>query len=140
MCLTGSSSGWASVSSGVPQGIVLGRLLFLIHINDIDNGIAWKILKFANDTKLYRQVGTAEDITNLRNDLEKLVGWSKEWLMLLNVEKCTVMHIGFGNGRAGYMMDGIQLQEVHEEMDLGVLVQENLKCAQQMCKSCMESQ
>jgi ribonuclease P/MRP protein subunit RPP40 len=87
VCLTGSSSGWASVSSGVPQGIVLGRLLFLIHINDIDNGIAWKILKFANDTKLYRQVGTAEDITNLRNDLEKLVGWSKEWLMLLNVQQ-----------------------------------------------------
>jgi ribonuclease P/MRP protein subunit RPP40 len=69
-----------------------------------------------------------------RNDLEKLVGWSKEWLMLLHVEKCKVMHIGFGNGRAGYMMDGVQLQEVHEEMDLGVLVQENLKCAQQCAK------
>jgi ribonuclease P/MRP protein subunit RPP40 len=118
----------------VPQGSVLGPLLFLIYINDIDNGIASKILKFADDTKLYRQVRTAEDIANLRNDLEKLVGWSKEWLMLFNVEKCKVMHIGFGNGRARYMMDGVQLQEVHEEMDLGVLVQDNLKCAQQCAK------
>jgi ribonuclease P/MRP protein subunit RPP40 len=129
--LAGSSSGWASVSSGVPQGSVLGPLLCLIYINDIDNGIVSKILKFADDTKLFRQVGTAEDIANLRNDLEKLMRWSKEWLMLFNVEKCKVMHIGFGNGRARNIMDGVQLQEVHEEMDLGVLVQNNLNCAEQ---------
>jgi ribonuclease P/MRP protein subunit RPP40 len=134
VCLTGSSSGWANVTSGVPQDSVLGPLLFLIYINDIDNGIASKILKFADDTKLYRQVGTAEDIAKLRKDLGKMVGWSKEWLMLFNVEKCKVMHIGFGNEKAGYMMDGVQLQEVHEEMDLGVLVQDNLKCAQQCAK------
>jgi ribonuclease P/MRP protein subunit RPP40 len=51
----------------------------LIYINDIDNRIASKILKFADDTKLYKQVGTAEDIAKLRNDLEKLAGCSKEW-------------------------------------------------------------
>jgi ribonuclease P/MRP protein subunit RPP40 len=59
----------------VPQGSVLGPLLFLIFINDIDNGIASKILKFSDDTKLYGQVGTAKDIGKLRNDVEKLVGW-----------------------------------------------------------------
>jgi ribonuclease P/MRP protein subunit RPP40 len=105
VCLAGYSSGWANVSSGVPQGSVLGPLLFMIYINDIDNGIASKILKFADDTKLFRQVGTAEDTANLKNDLDKLVGWSKEWLMLFNVEKYKVMHIGFGNGRARYMMN-----------------------------------
>jgi hypothetical protein len=54
--------------------------------------------------------------------------------MLFNVEKCEVMHIGSGNMRARYMMDGVQLQEVHEEKDLDVLVQDNLKCAQQCAK------
>jgi ribonuclease P/MRP protein subunit RPP40 len=77
VCLTGSSSVWANVSNGVPQGCVLGPLLFLIYINDIDNGIASNILKFADDMKLYRHVETAEDIANLRNDWRKLVGWSK---------------------------------------------------------------
>jgi ribonuclease P/MRP protein subunit RPP40 len=71
VCITDSSSGWASVSSGVPQGSVLGPLLFLIYINDIDNGIASKILKFADDMKLHRQVGTDEDIANPRNDFGK---------------------------------------------------------------------
>jgi hypothetical protein len=66
--------------------------------------------------------------------VERLAGWSKEWLMLFNVEKCKVMHIGFGNKRARYMMDGVQLQEAREEMDLGVLVQDNVKCAQQCAK------
>jgi hypothetical protein len=54
--------------------------------------------------------------------------------MLFNVQNCKVMHIGFGNGRARYMIDGVQIQEVHEEMNLGVLVQNNLKCAQQCAK------
>jgi hypothetical protein len=92
----------------------------LIYINDIDNGIASEILNFADDTKLCRQVGTAKDITKLTYDLERLVGWSKEWLMLFNVQKCMVMHIGVQNKRAGCMMDGVQIKEVHEEMDLGV--------------------
>jgi hypothetical protein len=54
--------------------------------------------------------------------------------MLFNVEKCKVVYIRVGNGKAGYKMDGVQLQKVHEEMDLGVLVQDNLKCAQQCAK------
>jgi hypothetical protein len=75
-----------------------------------------------------------EDIEKLREDLAKLADWSKEWLMLFNVEKCEMMHIGYGNKRVGYMMDGVQLQEVQEETDLGVIVQENLKCTKQCAK------
>jgi ribonuclease P/MRP protein subunit RPP40 len=59
------------------QDSAMGPLLFFIYINDIDNGIVNKVLKLADDTKLYRQVGTAEDIAKLKNDLEKLAGWSK---------------------------------------------------------------
>jgi ribonuclease P/MRP protein subunit RPP40 len=69
--IAGPSSEWAYVSIGVPQSNVLGPLLFLIYINDLDNRIASKTSKFVDDTKLYRQVGAAEDIAKLGNDLKK---------------------------------------------------------------------
>jgi hypothetical protein len=134
VCLAGEYSAWADVTSGVPQGSVLGPLLFLIYINDIDKGIANRLLKFADDTKLLGKVGTVEDIERLRVDLAKLVNWSKEWLMLFNVEKCKVMHMGYNNRQAEYRMDEGGLQAICEELDLGVVVQSNLKCAGQCAK------
>ena len=53
VCLNGSYSTWKQVWSGVPQGSVLGPVLFLIFVNDLDNGLSSKILKFADDTKLF---------------------------------------------------------------------------------------
>ena len=81
VCLAGEGSDWEDVTSGVPQGSVLGPLLFLIYVNDNDVGVANKLLKFADDTKLYGKVGTVEDIEKLRLDLAKLVQWSQEWLL-----------------------------------------------------------
>jgi ribonuclease P/MRP protein subunit RPP40 len=134
VCLAGEYSEWAEVTSGVPQGSVLGPLLFLIYINDIDEGITNKLLKFADDTKLFGKVGTMEDIGRLREDLAKLVIWSKEWLMLFNVDKCKVMHVGYNNPKAEYKMEEGVLQRICEEMDLGIIVQDNLKCAGQCAK------
>jgi len=76
--LNGQYSGWSYALSGVPQGSVLGPLLFVIFINDIDDGIAGEIIKFADDTKIFYKVGSANDIGSLRNDLNNLVSWSKE--------------------------------------------------------------
>jgi len=132
--LAGFSSDWVEVKSGVPQGSVLGPILFLIYINDIDEGISSKILKFADDTKLYRKLETDSDIVQLQQDLANLFEWSRDWLMLFNVEKCKVMHIGYNNVETIYTMNGSALQKVAEEQDLGVVVQGNLKCTKQCAK------
>ena len=64
--------------NGVPQGSVLGPLLFLIYINDVDDNITSNVLKFADDTKVFRKVNTDGDKQHLRNNLDKLVKWSEK--------------------------------------------------------------
>jgi len=116
--LGGEFSEWRDTLSGVPQGSVLGPLLFIIYINDIDDQINSSLLKFADDTKIYFKVNSPENIETLREDLCKLVSWSKEWQMLFNIEKCKVMHLGYDNPHASYFMDGNRLQVVSEERSL----------------------
>ena len=133
--LNGKSSDWIEVNSGVPQGSVLGPLLFLIYINDIDEWVTCKLLKFADDTKLFQVVATKQDIDKLQEDLINICKWSKEWLMLFNQDKCRVMHIGFNNTRAEYTMDGFKLEDTNEERDLGIIMQEDLKFNKQCAKA-----
>ena len=133
--LLGSCSRWIKVKSGVPQGSVLGPLLFLIYINDIDELVSSNLLKFADDTKIVSVVSNKNDIDKLQQDLRNVCKWSKDWLMLFNVEKCKIMHIGNNNKKAIYEMDGKILEEVTEERDLGVIIQNNLKCDKQCAKS-----
>ena len=95
--IEGVASGWEFVLSGVPQGSVLGSVLFIVFIDDIDEGIRSNVLKFADDTKLVARVGSEEDRDRLRQDLIELFKWSKDWQMLYNLDKCAVMHFGFAN-------------------------------------------
>ena len=92
--LNGCFSEWRDVVSGVPQGSVLGPLLFIIYINDIDDCVAGRILKFADDTKIYHTMYSEEDVRALQLDLCNVVEWSKEWQMLFNADKCRVIHMG----------------------------------------------
>ena len=70
--------------SGVPQGSVLGPILFLIYINDLEDDMSSKELKFADDTKVFRRVTNDTDKQSLQYDLDKLVKWSEKWQMLFN--------------------------------------------------------
>ena len=97
MCLNGSYSTWKQVWSGVPQGSVLGPVLFLIFVNDLDNGLSSKILKFADDTKLFRSVENLMDGSLLQKDLDDVTGWADRWQMQFNVSKCKVVHYGKGS-------------------------------------------
>ena len=86
--INGKCYGWLEVSSGVPQGSVLGPILFIIFINDIEAGICGNILKFADDTKLFCKVGSVINCAKLNDDLRKLYSWSEDWQMLFNLDKC----------------------------------------------------
>ena len=95
--------------SGVPQGSVLGPILFLIYINNLDDGITSKVLKFANDTKVFRKIQTDADRQHLQDGLSKLTEWSEKWQMLFNFGKCKCLHTGHGNEDAQYTMSGTVL-------------------------------
>ena len=93
----GQSSTWVEVTSGVPQGSVLGPILFLIYVNDLQDDLSSYMLKFADDTKLFRDVKTLEGREALQQDLDHISQWSKSWQMSFNVKKCSVMHFGAKN-------------------------------------------
>ena len=119
------------VKSGVPHWSVLGPLLFIIFINDVDDEISGMILKFADDTKVLGIGGTENDIDKLKNGFKSLFSWSLEWKLVFNVEKCKVSHFGHGNKKFSYEMGGVLLESVDEECDLGVIVQKSLKVDKQ---------
>ena len=124
-------SNWKSVLSGVPQGSVLGPILFLIYINDLEDDISSKVLKFADDTKVFRNVTNDTDKKNLQDDLDKLVKWSEKWQMLLNFGKCKCIHIGHGNMDEEYKMGDAVLGRNTQVKDLGVTFSADMKVSEQ---------
>ena len=114
----GEVSNWKSVLSGVPQGSVLEPILFLICINDFDDDIASKVLKFADDTKVFRKIKSDADRQHLQDDLNTLIEWSDKWQMLFNFGKCKCLQTGHGNEDAQYKMGGTVLNTTLKEKDL----------------------
>ena len=129
--LNGEKSEWLNVTSGVPQGSVLGPTLFLIYINDIDINMSSTISKFADDTKIGSSVLRVEDCEKVQADLDRLSDWSEKWLMPFNIEKCKVMHIGNRNPNFKYKMRNHELISIDQEKDLGVIINQNLKMTDQ---------
>ena len=123
----GEVSSWKSVLSGVPQGSVLGPILFSVYIIDLEEGVKGQILKFLDDTKLFRQTGEIGDKQNVQDDIDKLVKWSEKWQMLFNFGKCKCLHIGPGNTSMTYQMGGTSLSITVKEKDVGVSMNANMK-------------
>ena len=82
--------------SGVPQSSVLGLILFVIYINDLDDDITRKVLKFAYDIKMFITIKCDADRQHLQDDLNKLTEWSEKWKMLFKFGKCKCLHTGHG--------------------------------------------
>ena len=129
--INGKESDWINVTSGVPQGSVLGPILFLIYINDIDEGLVCRLSKFADDTKIGNSAATPLQRQTIQSDLDKLFHWSQEWQMDFNVNKCKVLNIGSKNIKSSYTMNNIQLENVSNEKDLGIIITNDLKPTKQ---------
>ena len=91
--LDGQASDPVPVLSGVPQGSVLGQVLFLIFVNDLLENIRSSVRLFANDCVLYRNIKSPMDCQILQDDLNSLAQWETDWQMKFNVAKCHSMMV-----------------------------------------------
>ena len=115
------------VKSGVPQGSILGPLLFLLYINDICEVCSSAISLYADDAKLYQRIITINDAHILQSDLDALFAWSQLWKLSFNIKKCLQLSIcRFLKVIYVYMLDHNALERVDTINDLGVTVTYNL--------------
>ena len=127
MCVDGELSDWIYVISGIPQGSVLGPILFVIFINDMPKVIKNYCKLFADDANLYARITCKDDNALLQEDLDRITQWSLLWELPFNEDKCKCMHIGKENNKHSYHMNDYALQNVKEEKDLGIFIDDKLK-------------
>ena len=133
--VNGAASDEASVTSGIPQGSVLGPLLFVIYINDLPQHVQNEVRIFADDTKLFTESDQAEARATLQEDLDNLYNWSTDWLLKFHPEKCCTMRLGRCTEEHTYTMKGTDadgqenrhaLAMSEAEKDLGVVIDRKL--------------
>lgn len=117
------------VKSGVPQGTVLGPLLFSLYINDSVNELKnSEILLFADDCKIYKGIKNSVDQNLLQEDLSHFANWCNTWQLNLALEKCCFHSVGFRNDlESSYILDDHYLEYEQYVRDLGIFIDDTLK-------------
>jgi ribonuclease P/MRP protein subunit RPP40 len=115
------TSEWKPVTSGIPQGSVLGPILFVIFINDMPEVVKSNIKLFADDTKAFRAIETMQDMDTMQDDINNLLQWSAKWQLPFNMSKCKIIHFGKKNTNHVYHMGQEELAHVTKEKDVGVI-------------------
>ena len=125
----GIQSDMVTVDSGVPQGTVLGPILFLLHINDLPSVISSKVRLFADDCLVYREIKNRQDQIALQKDLNLLENWGSKWGMRFNAAKCNIMRMSRKQTPIStqYELSGQVLEEVKDAKYLGVTVSDDLE-------------
>ena len=131
VCINNGNSSMLPVISGVPQGSILGPLLFLLYINDLPSSIVHsETFLFADDTKCLRQISSSHDHLLLQSDLDILSTWSTEWKLTFNETKCSLLSFissaSTNQSDHQYRINGIAISSSNQQKDLGVLVSSDL--------------
>ena len=122
---TNGRSSWTDVISGVPQGSILGPIMFVIYINALPDVVISKSKLFADDAKVYREIHSLDDCNRLQDDLNSLSVWSETWMLRFNAGKCIVLRIR-DKFKYRYTLNGVYLEELNDQKDLGILVSRDL--------------
>ena len=127
--MEGSCSIFLHVDSRIPQGTVLGPLLFLCHINDLPLSVDSKIRQFADDYLIYREINSIEDKVQLQKYLDSLQDWAENWGMRFNAQKCYILSTATARKQTPhfYQLNGEILQSVPNTPYLGVTLLTDLK-------------
>ena len=132
IAVNNATSVWAPVTSGIPQGTVLGPILFVIFVNDLPNNLTSETLMFADDTKLLKVIKSDRDSLDFQSDLDRLHHWSSTWQLKFNPNKCKIMHARRQREEHLYTMITDEndtrtiLEETTCEKDLGLHVDNQL--------------
>ena len=117
--IKGTKSDWGKVTSGIPQGSVLGPILFVLFINDLPDDILSSIVMFEDDTKLWSKVNNTEDRAALQFDIDKLATWSIDWQLSFNADKWKSLHLGHNNHEYQYSMPSTVTRKPIEKNEFG---------------------
>ena len=142
VCINNSKSSTLPVISGVPQGSLLGPLLFLIYINDLSPSLKHSsTFLFADDTKCLRPIHSPHDCILLQSDLDALSTWSTNWKLKFNESKCSLLSITSGSASTPpselhhqYLINELPISTSNQQRDLGIIISSDLSWSNHISK------